>query len=135
MAEPDRIDDVDVVGVGLNGRQVLRHEAGCYELALRPAPRIDLEEAEAAVMAAERALAAGDMVTADRAATAAGKTARRRFLPGETGEWVDRERDRMEDLLLRALDVRAASAPPAEAVRCAIEAWRSGPCVRRGTCA
>ena len=37
----------------------------------------------------------------------------------------------MEDLLLRALDVRAASAPPAEAVRCAIEAWRSGPCVRR----
>jgi DNA-binding SARP family transcriptional activator len=107
---------------GVNGRQVLRHEAGCYELALRPAPRIDLEEAEAAVRAAERALAAGDMAAADRAATAAAGTARRQFLPGETGEWVDQERDRLEDLLLRALDVRGASAPPTEAVRCALEA-------------
>ena len=107
---------------GVNGRQVLRHEAGCYELALRPALRIDLEEVEGAVTAAEQSLARTEMAAADRAATAAAETARRRFLPGETGEWVDQERDRLEDLLLRALDVRAASASPAEAVRCATEA-------------
>jgi DNA-binding SARP family transcriptional activator len=109
--------------VGVNGRQVLRHEGGCYEL-VRPVVvvRIDVEEADAALTAAKRALAGGDLAAADRAATSAAEIARRQFLPGEAGEWVDQQCGRLEDLLLGALDVRAASAPAAEAVRCATEA-------------
>ncbi len=108
--------------LGVDGRAVLRHEAGCYELALDPPPRLDVAEAAEWLTSAEQALDDGDHPAACAAARAAARIARRPYLPGDIGDWVDRQRAGLEDVRLRALDVLSRAAEPAEAVESAQEA-------------
>lgn len=80
---------------------------GCYELRLPPSTWVDVEAAADAIHEAESALRAGDPRRAYGPSAVAQHIARRPFLPGEQGEWVESWRDRLRDILLRTLEARA----------------------------
>ena len=80
---------------------------GCYALQLPRDTWVDAEAALAAVDAAEGALRRGDAQTAWTSAAVANAIARRPFLPGEEGAWIEARRSRLRDVLLRALDCLA----------------------------
>jgi DNA-binding SARP family transcriptional activator len=70
---------------------------------------VDLEAAHDAIHRAESALALGEWARAWGASQAAMFTARRGFLPGEEGDWIDEQRRALEELHLRALEAYAAA--------------------------
>jgi len=80
---------------------------GCYELRLPPNVWVDLEAAAEAIHEAESALKTGDPRAAYGPSAVAQHIARRPFLPGEQGPWVEGWRDRLRDILMRALETRA----------------------------
>ena len=84
----------------------LHSALGCYELQL-PADdaTIDVEDAVRFVEDAESAWRSGQPDVAIPAAATAASLARRPFLPGESGLWVERRREEVRATLLRALDV------------------------------
>lgn len=92
---------------GLEGGDVLRSSGGCYELHLPADAWIDHEVAADAIHAAEAALRAGDPARAYGPSAVAHHIARRPFLPGEEGEWIERRRDKLVSILIRALECRA----------------------------
>src|SRR5581483_1428897 len=93
----------------LGPRQAARLESayGCYRLRLAADAWVDLEAATRAIDEAEGALRGGAVAQAWPAACVASAIARRPFLPGEEGAWVERQRQRLRTLLLRALDCLA----------------------------
>lgn len=93
--------------IGLDGATALRSEDGCYALELGDGTWIDHEVALDAVHEAEAALAAGDPRRAYGPSAIAQHVARRPFLPGLDAPWAEARRDRLEDLLIRALECRA----------------------------
>jgi SARP family transcriptional regulator, regulator of embCAB operon len=93
--------------IGLNGGDVLRAGGGCYELHLPAGPWIDHEAAADSIHEAEDALAGGDHARAYGPSAVAHHIARRPFLPGEEGEWIERRRERLASILVRALECRA----------------------------
>lgn len=115
------------------GEEVLTHAFGCYQLHLPHGAWIDVEAAEQAAGRAERALAKADAAEASSWASVAATIARRLFLPGEEGLWVEAKRAELVIVLRRALectsaaalslgDPAAASAAGAEAI--ALEPYR-----------
>jgi DNA-binding SARP family transcriptional activator len=76
---------------------------GCYQLVSPHDAWIDVEAAAEAIHDAEGALRSGEPRRAWGANVAA-TIARRPFLPGAEGPWIDRQRARLQGLLLRALD-------------------------------
>ena len=115
------------------GDRVLTHAFGCYQLHLPDDVWLDVEVAEQAVEAAEAALAQRDATQARSSALVAAVIARRVFLPGEEGLWVEAKRTELLVLLRRALDCitdaalslgypEAATAAASEAV--ALEPYR-----------
>jgi peptide/nickel transport system substrate-binding protein len=92
---------------GIDGRQALRSAFGCYQLVLPEGAWIDVAAASETVGTAEAALAAGDLAEARSSAAAAAALARRPFLPGEHGSWVEEKRRDLRDLLVRSLDCLA----------------------------
>lgn len=80
---------------------------GCYQLRLPADTWIDLEAAGEAVHDAETQLRAGNLAAANGEALIAAAIARRPFLPGDDGEWVERQRERLRDIRVRALSCRA----------------------------
>lgn len=95
---------------GIDGQTALTSAFGCYRLSL-PGAWIDVDAAAEATRAAEEALAAGRLDDARTHGDAAVVLARRTFLPGEGGDWVDAKRRELKDMLLRALEcVRDACA-------------------------
>lgn len=80
---------------------------GSYELRLPGDAWVDVEVAADAIHDAETAMRAGDPARAYGPSAVAHHVARRPFLPGERGAWVERRRDALRDVLLRALEVRA----------------------------
>jgi DNA-binding SARP family transcriptional activator len=82
---------------------------GCYQLRLPADAWVDLEVAAASAHEAEAALRAGDLAGANGAALAANAIARRPFLPGDEGAWVEEQRAAMRDIRIRALTVRSAA--------------------------
>ena len=86
---------------------------------------IDIAAAPEAVARAEAALEAGDVGAARESAAEAAVLARRSFLPGEDGAWVEERRRELSELLVRALECLAdaclASGDAREAVRYAEE--------------
>lgn len=80
---------------------------GCYELRLPPNVWVDIEAAADAIHEAEAALRAGDPKAAYGPSAVAHHIARRPFLPGEQGAWIEARRDRLRQVLLRALEARA----------------------------
>lgn len=80
---------------------------GCYELRLPGNTWVDLDAATDSIHEAESALQAGDPGRAYGPSAVAHHIARRPFLPGEDGRWIEQRRDRLRSILLRALECRA----------------------------
>ena len=92
---------------GLDGAATLVAGAGCYEVQLPAGTWIDHEAASDAIHEAESALRAGDPAGAYGPSAVAHHIARRPFLPGENGPWFDGRREKLERILVRALECRA----------------------------
>src|SRR6185312_3855075 len=90
--------------VGLDGSSALTAAFGCYRLALPAGAWVDVDAAANAVVRAEEARAAGAVDEARTQASSAAELARRTFLPGEEGSWVEEQRRDLRDVLVRALE-------------------------------
>lgn len=77
---------------------------GSYQLCLPAGTWIDIEAAQDNVHRAEALLERGSMRAAYSHAIVTSTIARRPFLPGDDGPWVDRVRERLRGYLVRALD-------------------------------
>ena len=114
-----------LVECGIDGSTALTSAFGCYKLALPAGAWIDVDVAADATARAEAAVAADDLTTAREEAARAAALARRNFLPGEDGAWVEERRRDLRELLVRALeclsDAAVAGGDSAEAVRYAAE--------------
>jgi DNA-binding SARP family transcriptional activator len=86
---------------------LLHGASGSYELRLPAGRTVDVEDAVRFVEDAEAAWRSGDRDAAVPAAATAAGLARRPFLPGESGLWIERRRDQLRATLLRALDLLA----------------------------
>jgi len=86
-------------------RHAISASDGCYRVALPAATWIDTEAAHEAVHEAEAALRRGAHTEAYGPAAVAAAILRRPFAPGAEGDWVERRRDALRQLLVRALDV------------------------------
>jgi SARP family transcriptional regulator, regulator of embCAB operon len=109
---------------GIDGSTALTSAFGCYKLTLPGSAWIDVDAAAEALERAEAELAVGDLREATLQATTSAALARRVFLPGEDGPWVEEKRRDLRDLLVRSLEcLRDASLAfdPTEAVRHAEE--------------
>jgi SARP family transcriptional regulator, regulator of embCAB operon len=96
-----------VVKSGLGDAVMVTSSRGSYELRLSPGAWVDVEAAAEAIHEAESALRAGAQRDAYGPSAVAHHIARRPFLAGEQGSWIEGRRDRLRDILLRALEVRA----------------------------
>lgn len=121
---------------GVDGQEALRSAFGCYQLVLPPGAWIDVAAARRAADEGEAAFLAGDFVGARRAAGEAAALARRSFLPGEEGTWIDEKRRELNEVLARAVaclvDASLAAGDPREAVRQAEELTVLEPFRERG---
>ena len=99
---------------------------GQYQLRLPADTWVDIEEAASSIDAAEGALRAGDFQRAFGPATVAATIARRPFLSGDGGEWVESRRRKLRRQSQRALECLARvwlrSGEPELAVEAATEA-------------
>jgi class 3 adenylate cyclase/DNA-binding SARP family transcriptional activator/tetratricopeptide (TPR) repeat protein len=89
---------------GLDGSTTLRSAFGCYQLTLPADAWIDVDAAVTALERGEAALAGEDLDEARAQASTAAELARRVFLPGEDGRWVEDQRRDLRDVLVRALE-------------------------------
>ena len=116
---------------GIDGSTALTSAFGCYKLSLPAGAWIDVDAAAEALERAEAELAVGDLSEATLQATASAALARRVFLPGEDGPWVEEKRRDLRDLLVRSLeclrDSSLAAGHPTEAVRHAEEVTQLEP--------
>jgi DNA-binding SARP family transcriptional activator len=96
-----------LVRAGMDGAEALRTGGGCYELHLPPGTWIDHEVAADSIHEAESALRAGEPGRAYGPSAVAHHIARRPFLPGDDGAWVEQRRERLASTLVRALECRA----------------------------
>ena len=110
---------------GVDGQAALRSAFGCYQLVLPAGAWIDVAAAREAVNTAEAALDVGDIAAARERGAEAVALARRSFLPGEDGAWVEEKRRELSELLVRGLaclaDACLATGDGREAVRHAEE--------------
>jgi predicted ATPase/DNA-binding SARP family transcriptional activator len=81
--------------------------SGSYRLDLPSEPEVDVAVAGSQCDAAERALAVGDAARAASSAAVSAAIARRPFLAGHGGAWVDAQRAELRTVLVRALEVGA----------------------------
>jgi DNA-binding SARP family transcriptional activator/streptogramin lyase len=95
---------------GIDGSTALTSAFGCYKLSLPGGSWIDVHAAVEALERAEVELAAGDAAQAKAQAATAAALARKVFLPGEEGPWVEEKRRDLHEVLVRAVEcVRDAS--------------------------
>ncbi len=101
---------------------------GCYELRLPPSVWVDVRAAVNALDRAEGAIRREDGKAAWADAAVASAILRRRFLPGESGAWIDGERRALLDSEIRTYDTLAAAwlllgqaQPAVQAARRAVE--------------
>ncbi len=110
---------------GIAGSTALTSAFGCYKLTLPAGAWIDVDAGVEAVERAEAALAAREFDEARSQGSVAAALARRSFLPGEDGPWVEEKRRDLRDVLVRALeclrDASFGAGDFAEAVRHAEE--------------
>ncbi len=99
---------------------------GCYQLRLPGRVVVDVEAAAADLSAARSALEHDDAEGACRLGAGAVTVARRRFLPGASGRWVERRQAELRELQVEALetlsDATVALGDTAGALRAAQEA-------------
>jgi class 3 adenylate cyclase/DNA-binding SARP family transcriptional activator len=89
---------------GIDGSNMLRSAFGCYQLTLPVDAWIDVDAAATALERGEAALAGRELDDARAQASTAAELARRVFLPGEDGRWVEDQRRDLRDVLVRALE-------------------------------
>ena len=89
---------------GIDGSTALTSAFGCYKLTLPAGAWVDVDAALEAVERGEAALAVGDLGETRSQATEAATLARRSFLPGEDGSWVEAKRHDLREVLVRALE-------------------------------
>jgi DNA-binding SARP family transcriptional activator len=89
------------------GSATISSYSGRYQLHLPSETWVDVEAAVHALDEAEGRLRLGDLQRAWGAANVVVAIARRPFLAGEEGIWVDVRRTRLQDLLVRGLDCLA----------------------------
>jgi DNA-binding SARP family transcriptional activator len=82
---------------------------GAYRLSLPADVQVDLEAALDAIHRAETSVATGDWKRAWGPSQVALFTARRGFLPEEDSPWVERQRQELAEMELRALECYAAA--------------------------
>lgn len=82
---------------------------GCYELRLPPEVWVDTRAAINALDRAEGAVRRADGKAAWADAAVASAILRRRFLPGESGRWIDAERRALLDYEIRTYDALSAA--------------------------
>ncbi len=92
--------------VGLDRDRIIANAFRCYQFRPPPDTWIDLETAADALHHAEGALQANQPQAAYGPALIATTIARRPFLVGEDAPWVTLRRERLRDILVRALDCR-----------------------------
>lgn len=92
---------------GVDGNAALRGSGGCYELRLPPGSWVDHEAAESGIHEAEAALDGEEPDRAYGPSAVALLIARRPFLPGEEGRWIERRRRKLASILVRARECRA----------------------------
>src|SRR5438128_303862 len=92
--------------IGLDRDRIIANAFRCYQLRASPETWIDLEAATDALHQAEGAVQAGQPGAAYGPALIATTIARRPFLTGEDAPWVITRRERLRDILVRALDCR-----------------------------
>lgn len=113
-------------GAGLEREESVVSGHGTYRIRLPARAVVDVEEAAAALAAAESALGAGDAAGARAAAGAAAGVASGDFLPGATGAWVERRQDELRALRVAALELAGEAAlrsdDPSDAAAAAEEA-------------
>ena len=78
---------------------------GEVRLALADDAWVDVEAAAAGLHRAESAIAQGDALAAWSPARVAQHVASRRFLAGEEAPWIDEQRRRLEEILVRSLEL------------------------------
>lgn len=91
---------------GLDGERVLVSAFGSYELRLPPGTEVDVDAASVYLEdagAALRAARPGEALAA--AADTAANLARRPFLPGDDGPWIEHKRSELCAILVRALEI------------------------------
>ena len=93
--------------VGLEGGGAIGTVDGCHQLTLPRGSWIDHEVVVDSIHEAESALQAGDPERAYGPSAVAHHIARRPFLPAQPGRWFEEQRDRLESVLVRALECRA----------------------------
>lgn len=96
-----------IAKAGLESAISTTSSRGAYELSLPADAWVDVEAAADAIHEAESALRAGGPREAYGPSAVAQHIARRPFFAGEQGAWIEARRDRLRDILLRALEVRA----------------------------
>ena len=115
---------------GINGAEIIA-ASGTYKLELPADTWVDLDAAADAIHRAETAQARGQLDEACGWALAARAIGSRPLLPGIDGAWLERERARLGETLLRALaclgEVWIASGDPELAARDAETAIRLDP--------
>ena len=92
--------------IGLDRDRIIANAFRCYQLRPPAEAWIDVEAAADAVHQAEGALLASQPDAAYGPSLIATTIARRAFLTGEDSPWVEARRERLRDLLIRALDCR-----------------------------
>src|SRR5437899_7549806 len=92
--------------IGLDRDRIIANAFRCYQFRPPPETWIDLEAATDALHQAEGAVIANQLEAAYGPSLIATTIARRPFLVGEDGAWVTSRRERLRDLLVRALDCR-----------------------------
>jgi DNA-binding SARP family transcriptional activator len=111
-------DFLDLLGIA--GAEALTSSSGCYRLVLPADTSVDVEAAEGAADAAQRALDQGRLGQALAAAERARAVAGRPLLPGLDGAWVEDRRAALHLVHARSLellvDVHLAAGRPARAV-------------------
>jgi len=92
--------------VGLDRDRIIANAFRCYQFRPPAATWIDLEAAADSLHQAEGAVIANQPEAAYGPSLIATTIARRPFLVGEDAPWVTSRRERLRDLLVRALDCR-----------------------------
>jgi DNA-binding SARP family transcriptional activator len=96
-----------ITAAGLDGSSLIAGAPGVYRFRLPPDGWIDIDAAKSATHEAEGKLANGDLKQAAQQLFVAKLITDRPFLPGLTGQWLERRRAGFADLRIRALQCSA----------------------------
>lgn len=96
-----------ITAAGMDGSFLIVGAPGIYRFVLPPGAWIDVDVAKSAAHEAEGKLANRDLVGAGQQLFVAKLVTSRPFLPGVTGDWVERRRAEFADLRIRTLQCSA----------------------------